>query len=302
MNNSKESAGKEGGKKCRVAIVGTGIAGLSCAYLLSTSASGYDVTLFEREAELGMDSQAVLVENAGSMVRVNTPPRAFSKGYYPNLFELYRQAGVEVQEWSWAYNYCIYGAASPFIRVGDWRMCGFRLPSFTTWRQWLQMFTPSSFRLVRDFLGFHYSIPTDMRNPKLQKMTLKGYVAHLGLTDAFVYRGLLPILSMICTCTYEACLNYPVELIMHYYYSNSTFGQYRTKHGTRDAVTRLSANVPHVVTGATVKRVLKLPNGKVEVAYCKLDGSEASEEFDQVVMATQGKFTYSYAVILILIV
>ena len=279
-------------RKVDVAIVGTGIAGLSCAYLLSSTGtdggSVYNVTLFERESELGMDSQAVLVENAGEMVRVNTPPRAFSKGYYPNLCELYRIAGVDVIDWSWAYNYCIYGSASPFIRVGDVHLCGFRLPSFSSWRQWLQLFSPSSMQIVRDFFHFHYSIRSDMRDPKLQRMTLREYVSHLGVTKNFVYKGLLPILSMICTCTYEACLDYPVELIMHYYYSNSTFGQYRTKHGTRDAVTRLSANVANVVTGATVKSVKKLPGGKIRVTHETTGGELVSQDFDQVVLATQG--------------
>jgi len=47
--------------KKRIGIVGTGIAGLSCAYILSQG--GHDVTLFEREARPGMDAYGVDLED-----------------------------------------------------------------------------------------------------------------------------------------------------------------------------------------------------------------------------------------------
>lgn len=62
-----QSAGQavaEGRKK--IAIVGSGIAGLSCAYLLSQG--GHEVTLFEREGRPGMDAYGVDLEN-GWVVR-----------------------------------------------------------------------------------------------------------------------------------------------------------------------------------------------------------------------------------------
>lgn len=285
----------------KVAIIGTGIAGLSAAFLLSSKRgdSQYDVTLFEREAELGMDAHALNIREDGkcengkpksTLKRINTPPRAFSKGYYPNLIELYRVAGVEVCKWSWAYNYSVAGDEHPYIRVGDTRILGYRVPQFSRLSQWLKLLRPQNLSMIKDFFRFHFHISRDMWDEHISAtMTLREYCTFRGLSDVFLYQGLLPILSMICTCSYQACLDYPVDVIMHYYYSNSTHGQYRTKYGTRDAVTKLSANVSEILTNAKVLKVWK-QNSKAtknKVAYLNESEKEIVLEFDLVIMATQ---------------
>lgn len=68
----------------RVAVVGSGLAGLATAYLLqvNTETKGQilDVHLFERNASIGMDSESVTVPNEGQQKRVDVPMRAFSEG------------------------------------------------------------------------------------------------------------------------------------------------------------------------------------------------------------------------------
>jgi hypothetical protein len=53
----------------------------------------------------------------------------------------------------------------------------------------------------------------------------------------------------------QACLAYPAQVILHYFATNSSHGQYRTKHGTCDAVKRLAAKADRVVTSCTVTDV-----------------------------------------------
>ena len=71
----------------RVAVIGSGIAGLTAAHLLSRR---YHVTLIEREEVLGMDAHSKTSHNA----RMDIPLRVFSESYYPNLCRLYRSIGV----------------------------------------------------------------------------------------------------------------------------------------------------------------------------------------------------------------
>ena len=67
----------------RVAVVGSGLAGLATAYFLTQSTRDVDVTLYERHATLGMDAESVTVEHEGQHQRVDVPMRAFSAAYYP---------------------------------------------------------------------------------------------------------------------------------------------------------------------------------------------------------------------------
>jgi predicted NAD/FAD-binding protein len=82
-----------------VAIVGSGIAGLTAAWVLSRDAR-FTVTLIESEATLGMDAHSYDMSSvqsdgsAGGTQRLDMPLRVFSESYYPNLTRLYSAAGV----------------------------------------------------------------------------------------------------------------------------------------------------------------------------------------------------------------
>ena len=89
----------------RVAVVGSGLAGLATAYFLTRNTRGVDVTLYERHAALGMDAESVTVEHEGEHQRIDVPMRAFSAAYYPNLVALYKhlRIGFDPQSFSFSF-------------------------------------------------------------------------------------------------------------------------------------------------------------------------------------------------------
>jgi len=108
MQPSKESAQPEAypvatSNQKRVAVVGSGIAGLTAAYLLSRK---HHVTLFEREELLGMDAHSRDAYGA----RMDIPLRVFSESYYPNLCRLYQLLGIRYHPADYSFS-CAHGAA-----------------------------------------------------------------------------------------------------------------------------------------------------------------------------------------------
>ncbi|MEM9304101.1 MAG: FAD-dependent oxidoreductase, partial [Pseudomonadota bacterium] len=71
----------------RIAIIGSGIAGLSAAWRLSQD---HEVTIFEKFGHLGMDAHSLDVRGEGGNARVDVPMRVFFDGFYPTLTALYR--------------------------------------------------------------------------------------------------------------------------------------------------------------------------------------------------------------------
>ncbi|KAG8970772.1 hypothetical protein FRC05_011723 [Tulasnella sp. 425] len=99
----------------KVAIIGSGLAGLSAVYYLSKEKQKglqrgegplFEVHLFEKAAALGMDSSSISVPvKDGKVVRVDVPMRSFQEAYYFNLVQLYREIGVVFRPAHFTYSF-----------------------------------------------------------------------------------------------------------------------------------------------------------------------------------------------------
>ena len=77
--------------KPRLAIVGTGVAGLGCAHFLQHQ---FDLTLFEQNAHVGGHSNTVTVREEGRDLPVDTGFMVFNHVTYPHLTRLFREMDV----------------------------------------------------------------------------------------------------------------------------------------------------------------------------------------------------------------
>ncbi|KAF9512758.1 hypothetical protein BS47DRAFT_1393916 [Hydnum rufescens UP504] len=102
-------------RNAKVAIIGSGLAGLTSAFLLSTvtdDAAGvqFDVHLFEKSDSVGMDNKSITVSShsggkATTQIRIDVPMRSFQGGYYPNLIALYNYLGVVFRTSDFSYSF-----------------------------------------------------------------------------------------------------------------------------------------------------------------------------------------------------
>jgi predicted NAD/FAD-binding protein len=151
----------------KIAIVGSGISGLTAAHLLSAE---HDVTILERAPTLGMDQSSV--SYAGG--RIDVPLRTFSEDYYPNLSCLYRELGVtyEVAD----YSFCCYDQTRPRPHfkyrnyLNHWlaRLLG-------TDKLSLPAFTLTSMFYIVDYLKFMRNSPRDLALGLCRGLTFQQY-------------------------------------------------------------------------------------------------------------------------------
>ena len=78
----------------RIAVIGSGIAGLSAAYFLARK---HDVTLFERERRLGGHTHTVTVESKDGTRRLDTGFLVHNHVTYPNLVRLFCELGIKTR-------------------------------------------------------------------------------------------------------------------------------------------------------------------------------------------------------------
>ncbi|KAK7688299.1 hypothetical protein QCA50_008670 [Cerrena zonata] len=102
----------------KVAVVGSGLAGLTAAYRLSKVKRlddvEFEVHLFEKASSLGMDSRSVSLDLPGceEEYRVDVPMRSFQGGYYPQLIALYKHLGVKFRTTDFSYSFSTLSPSS----------------------------------------------------------------------------------------------------------------------------------------------------------------------------------------------
>ncbi|KZT42732.1 hypothetical protein SISSUDRAFT_843635 [Sistotremastrum suecicum HHB10207 ss-3] len=134
-------------RKVKVAIVGSGLAGLTAASLLSTtdtseSNTEFECHLFEKEDEIGMDASSVSMLHptadgkAKKEWRVDVPMRSFQGGYYKQLISMYKAKGIGFRpnnfsySFSWLYpSFKSHSITSTLIYNGASGRSGFGIPS-----------------------------------------------------------------------------------------------------------------------------------------------------------------------------
>ncbi|EKM60339.1 uncharacterized protein PHACADRAFT_246202 [Phanerochaete carnosa HHB-10118-sp] len=102
---------QSGKRTVKVAVVGSGLAGLTAAYRLAQGSDHgevhVEVHLFEKASTIGMDSQSISVAVPGGSgkQRIDVPMRSFQGGYYKQLIELYRELGVTFRVADFTYSF-----------------------------------------------------------------------------------------------------------------------------------------------------------------------------------------------------
>jgi predicted NAD/FAD-binding protein len=265
-----------GSRPPRVAVVGGGIAGLSCSWLLSQTPGQYTVVLFERHSSPGLDAHvAHFTDEDGRQRRVDIPFRVFNKAYYANMAQLLDRIEVrwEDVDYSGSYSRWAQGAAGgTFFSYKNLLLGGLSLP--------VGFF--GSVRVALEALWFFAAAPRDLNAGRLAGVSFGEYLDAKGYSGEFKRSVLLVALAVMCTCTIESMASYPAEVVVFCLCVRSGSGIQRAIGGNQILAERLGA-VCEVRCNSRVSGVYRGASGSLVVQH--EDGTE--EPFDKVIFATQ---------------
>lgn len=264
----------------RIAVVGSGISGLSAAWLLSRAA--HEVVLFEADGRLGGHSNTVEVALEGRRHPVDTGFLVFNEATYPNLiamFDWLNVASVPTEmsfavsldepdlEWAGSSLSTVFGQRRNLVRAGFWRMLG-------------------------DILRFNRETTAWLASPgESQDIDLREFLRRGSYSEEFAHWYLLPMAGAIWSCPAMQMLDYPLATFVRFCRNHGLLQifdrpQWRTvQGGARIYVERLAREVAHVRRGVRVEGVLRNPDHVI------LRTGEGIEVFDEVVFATHADQT-----------
>ncbi len=260
----------------RVAVIGSGVAGLACSRLLRQQE--ISVTLIERFSKPGMDAHSVQVDLPGlPCQQADVPSRMFNQTQWPELYKLYQTLGVQSTTVDTSQSFSIFGGKT-FLKLNRANRPTIRSVLFDDQARHL---VTQAEKLQR--LGLA-DLQADRND--LVSRTFASYLDGRGFTREFVEMFLYPTLSStVCTCSYAALDDYPARTMLQSLKNlTDETNLLRAKFGTGDVVQRLLH--PQVETRLGTEVAAVTQNGS-QVCVTLSDGDQQS--FDHVVLATTAK-------------
>lgn len=259
--------------RMKVAVVGSGLAGLAATWLVGRQAR---VTVYEAHERPGMGAHSVRLDGYGDAPVVDVPLRVFTPAYYPTLLALYEQAGIAVDTVDYAASFSRLGGDTYFV-YRNAQIGGRSFP----WLPPTGLLEASTRVIVRNVARLHRKGAMDLREGRLVGRTLSSYLEEEGYDRVFIEGFILPAYASVCTCSTEAVRAYPAEVIVGYFCSGvTTLGVMRAVGGSRDVVRRLLAPAREVRTGTSVRQVRREDDGVLVT-----DQTGDVERFDHVILA-----------------
>ena len=256
----------------RIAVVGSGIAGLSAAWLL---AQRHAVTLFEAAPRLGGHTHTVDVTLDGVTHPVDTGFLVFNHRTYPNLTALFDHLEVASVESEMSFAVSL---ASP-----DLEWAGSSLA--TVFGQKRNLLRPEFWRMLGDILRFNRESVAWLARHGDDAITLRAFLAEGKYSRAFCDWYLLPMAAAIWSCPAGQMLDYPLATFVRFCRNPGLLQVFdrpawRTvKGGGREYVGKLAAGIQDIRLDTPVRRVVRSPRSMLVALDREV------ETFDHVVLA-----------------
>jgi predicted NAD/FAD-binding protein len=260
-----------------VAVIGSGVSGLTAAYVLRTS---HEVTLFEAAGRLGghADTHDVL-DPQGQALAVDTGFIVHNSRTYPILLRLFDELGVATQETDMSMSVRCDGCG---LEYSGGQGAGGVLA------QNRSLLRPDFLRMLLEIRKFHREARALLAEPEAETLTMGDFLAKGRYSSYFAAHFVTPLIAAVWSCGPQTALQYPARYLFAFLDNHGMLSvggspRWRTvTGGSRSYVQRAVKELAEVRLGTPVRSISRPRPSVVEIR----DDQSRVEEFDAVVVAT----------------
>jgi uncharacterized protein len=262
------------GSRLRIAVVGTGVAGLSAAWLL---ARRHDVVVYEKADRIGGHSNTVLMRVDGRDIPVDTGFIVFNPRTYPNFVELLKALDVKTQPSDMSFAVSLHDAKIEYAGANLFSLFG--QPS--------NIVSPRFWGMLADVARFYRRAPLDARRIHEDHLSLGEYLAAGGYGEAFREHHIVPMASAIWSATPAEIMTFPAAAFIRFHDNHGLLQfhgrpAWRTvSGGSTEYVSRIGLSLAGSIRyGTGAARIERNASGATIID----DGGDR-DQFDHVVLA-----------------
>ncbi len=198
----------------KIAIIGSGISGLSAAYYLSKK---HKVDLFEKDDHFGGHAYTINV-NTGTDQKIKTPVDigfiVFNHLTYPNLIDFFNDIEVSIEKSNMSFS-----VTSKDRRI---EYCGKGINGIFSTRK--NLFNFKFLKMFYEILRFYKKNSKSQTN--INNQTLENYLASEKLSTYFINYHIIPMVSAIWSMPPDEAKKMPIHFFLKFFQNHGLFKLY----------------------------------------------------------------------------
>lgn len=218
--------------KERIAIIGSGIAGMACAYFLHPR---YQVTLLEKNRYIGGHTNTITVNENKKLIPVDTGFMVFNQYTYPNLLRFFKTLDIQSQSTDMSFS------VNHIKDDIQWNGAGL-LKLFSQRKNLLR---PRFYKLLAQMSRFAKEAEHDAHNSVYGAMTIAQYAEEKKYSKDFLDLFLIPMSGAIWSTNSQLMTQFPIQTLIRFFVNHGFLGLdthfqwYTVKGGSQQYVKKL---------------------------------------------------------------
>ena len=258
----------------KIAVVGSGISGLSSAYYLSKK---HHVDLFEKEDHFGGHSYTIDLNFGSKKVSVDIGFIVFNYETYPNLINFFEENKVQIEKSDMSFSVSVDNT--------NFEYCGKGLNGIFSNRS--NLFNIKFLKMFFDIIKF-YKKCENIKNFD-QEITLGEYLSKNSLSKEFIDYHLIPMVSAIWSMPPYEASKMPLKFFLKFFQNHGLF-KLRNRPQWYTVSNRSKTYVKNILSKISGEHFKNYPVKKIINTKSGIDlyygGSSELFHYDKVVLAT----------------
>ncbi len=197
--------------KKKLAIVGSGISAMTCAYYLRDD---YEISIFEKNDYLGGHTHTHTIKEGNNEFKIDSGFMVFNRETYGNMVKLFTELGVEMQKTDMSF--------SVNNKKNGLQYSGSNLRGLFAQKR--NIFSIRFWKFLFEIHKFFKVAINDYDKITGSQESIRDYCQRYNLSDYFIDNYLAPMSSAVWSVPQRNVYDFPISLLLPFFYNHGLLG------------------------------------------------------------------------------